>query len=1555
MTTIGERYENGVWVQGTPIGQPANSVITGSVGHQGERNGVMPQSEASQAASLPVAYGTVKLPTLQIERFAASTLPCTPWASNSTVYQVGDLVHGSDGSVWRAWRAGMGNVQPSGGQVEPFFPQPPEYGSSPYANWQFISENDALSYPLWAPGATYSVYDRVWSGPLTGGHGDNECYECTTAGTSSSQAGPAGHGASITDNEVVWKWIGSWPQPTYAHTFASAVCEGPVTKITQLWLDTEVLSTPNGTGHLARGIWAGLGGPGQTLPGVFDSTGYPGTACIYSSTFYGGSSKELPAMAVEVQTAATQDLNPADIIAAMLSRSRVGVSWNGSYTADHTAGGYWTYCDQNDLNLSYALTSQTSVLNAIKDLLGLTNSDAVYSNGQLKIVPLDDTATGSFSPSSVAAYDLGSVDFLDVSKPVRHTRRPDEDCYAVWPVSYADRGSGYANVTVEDPYMPGIIDGDGSGQRAGVLSSAAVCPDGKIALRQSRILAQRSMHVRNEFSFRLSWRYALLEPTDIVTITEPGLGLELYPVRVTRVDEAEDGIDVTAEDYPGGISHATAYTPQVGDGYSPQTTKTIASLPSTVNGVGMSVSSHFIGPAHVNHAEGRDNILDNGEFSITSSPFTAGQCEPDSWRATDTGSPDFRSYWNHGVSLETSGVMSGDACIKFSNPDITYDYLRNEAYEITHHTGLGLWSDYTPCSEFRTYRLAFVLKNGTGWLPSIYLEFLNQSKTRISMTTRLGGSGSEVWESSDDSGALYGVFKAPTGACWLRVHVHGSQGSFPITGTPGYIDAVTVTRVQANAVTSGVNASKQLVVSKSLSSTTTATTDLVNISRVDTTSPDFSIDENGLVGMPSGATLGGTMQVLGENGLLFVKRENTNNILAELVPHDCKAFDLTPTPGRIPGVMPDGYLPPATFGTPNPSKSHEVWVTIGQAGTTTDPYMIGVPGRMVFFNHSQWMLGRIFDGEGHCIHVPSNNSCYPFFIDFTEGLIGASGIVEGKVVTGVVHGTGDTAATYIESSALAIADIVAKDSNGIVTIAGSTARSTLRVGQFGVQAFGANNAWWGDNIDFDGAKFVRRYDGAAVWNYALAGEFLVKVAPPGYAGTEIIDGGITAFEVTNAGKARFPQHTAIAYLGTTADGELKAAAAPLTPPTGTGWVHVTGGAVDEAASTPSKSDVGLGNVTNDAQAKAGAATASGLTMATARLLGRTTAAAGAVEEISVGSGLSLTGGSLSCTVAGGMTNPMTAPYSLIRGGTAGVPVALAGNATSPVLFLSSSGNGSAPTAMGWSAVTRLEAGMSQSNTAITSSNRAVDAASLSTTGGASKILATDASGNTVITGVVSVGANGAVSSSFGGQVWASTPSGTAASIGAYQAGRGVAVMGVLAGSSVVRFANANADGTLANALGIDISTNGVPQIAALTASRGLATGPGCELVSLPLPTETQLGSDVTINDNNAYHNCASVTGLVAGTYEFIVNCGIGNGAATAQMFTVILYDATAGAQVGVACVKTIAAGDSDYFGISTLKTLTATSTVTIRAKASIGSAYTVVGNASTSLIVRRIS
>jgi hypothetical protein len=57
-------------------------------------------------------------------------------------------------------------------------------------------------------------------------------------------------------------------------------------------------------------------------------------------------------------------------------------------------------------------------------------------------------------------------------------------------------------------------------------------------------------------------------------------------------------------------------------------------------------------------------------------------------------------------------------------------------------------------------------------------------------------------------------------------------------------------------------------------------------------------------------------------------------------------------------------------------------------------------------------------------------------------------------------------------------------------------------------------------------------------------------------------------------------------------------------------------------------------------AGSGAITGSGLTMATARLLGRSTASTGAVEEITVGTGLSLSSGTLSATASGSGTKTL---------------------------------------------------------------------------------------------------------------------------------------------------------------------------------------------------------------------------------------------------------------------------------------------------------------------------
>jgi hypothetical protein len=64
---------------------------------------------------------------------------------------------------------------------------------------------------------------------------------------------------------------------------------------------------------------------------------------------------------------------------------------------------------------------------------------------------------------------------------------------------------------------------------------------------------------------------------------------------------------------------------------------------------------------------------------------------------------------------------------------------------------------------------------------------------------------------------------------------------------------------------------------------------------------------------------------------------------------------------------------------------------------------------------------------------------------------------------------------------------------------------------------------------------------------------------------------------------------------------------------GTNWVAESGATARTSLGTPATGDV----------------TASGLTMNTARLLGRTTASAGAIEELTAGTGLTLSGGDLS--------------------------------------------------------------------------------------------------------------------------------------------------------------------------------------------------------------------------------------------------------------------------------------------------------------------------------------
>jgi hypothetical protein len=114
----------------------------------------------------------------------------------------------------------------------------------------------------------------------------------------------------------------------------------------------------------------------------------------------------------------------------------------------------------------------------------------------------------------------------------------------------------------------------------------------------------------------------------------------------------------------------------------------------------------------------------------------------------------------------------------------------------------------------------------------------------------------------------------------------------------------------------------------------------------------------------------------------------------------------------------------------------------------------------------------------------------------------------------------------------------------------------------------------------------------------------------------------------------------VQFGGLIVTGDAYAGSLEITPIEGDGVaLTALGFEFTGAAAATTRTNLGLGTAAVEATtafAASGSITSSGLTQATARILGRTTASTGAVEEITIGSGLSLSAGELSSTVSAGI-------------------------------------------------------------------------------------------------------------------------------------------------------------------------------------------------------------------------------------------------------------------------------------------------------------------------------
>lgn len=364
---------------------------------------------------------------------------------------------------------------------------------------------------------------------------------------------------------------------TYEAAVMMALCEGEIKGIGRIWRDKEKFESLSQLRlNLAKGgdeqqTWTHLQQPKHQAQAI----NYSGTAYIYSPNYELTKSAQIYSHNFEVigkmgYSSSIPDANPSEIIRDMLTNQNYGCGFPVENLGDTSV--YGVYCRAAGIFLSPVYSEQTEAQQNISELLEQTNSAAVFSQGRLKIVPYGDVKLSGngavYVPNLTPVYDLTDDDFIvsGAEDPLRVERKTNADAYNQIQVEYLDRANDY-NIAVSEVKDQANIEQYGLRPKDAVKMHG-IC-DAKVANHVAQLLLQRALYVRNEYEFKLGWKYCLLEPMDLVTLTDEGLGLDKTPVRIIEIEEDEEGVlTVKAEDFPMGAATATAYPTQPSLGYS---------------------------------------------------------------------------------------------------------------------------------------------------------------------------------------------------------------------------------------------------------------------------------------------------------------------------------------------------------------------------------------------------------------------------------------------------------------------------------------------------------------------------------------------------------------------------------------------------------------------------------------------------------------------------------------------------------------------------------------------------------------------------------------------------------------------------------------------------------------------------------------------------------------------------------------------------------------------------------------------------------------------------
>jgi len=397
----------------------------------------------------------------------------------------------------------------------------------------------------------------------------------------------------------------------YYATFIGALCEGEITDLPAMFENQNVYTV--GTLPAGKSITAFLGSSGQSA-WTYVQTKWPEDSFTYLYTAYVAfedyeldPSGTIPQInfIISAPYAATCPLNryiapdtsewmfdadPALCVFDFLTNWRYGTTFPISYVDQTTlftsADGFdpligdaalSTYCQATGFGWSLCLNNAEPASSILDRWMKNLVVAPVWTGDKLKFIPYCDSLSTAnpgwddrvgidkkyFKPNISPLFNLNDGDFIQSEgedDPITFSRIDPIDAKNVVRTSFRDRYNYFNDVPSEakDELAVELF-----GPRTERMGPADEFTHSAYGAMSAHMQLMRNMSVRNLATFRLPPQWCILEPMDVVTLTEEILGLDQFPVRIRDIEEDEKGVlTITAEEFNAASMQPLVYGQQ---------------------------------------------------------------------------------------------------------------------------------------------------------------------------------------------------------------------------------------------------------------------------------------------------------------------------------------------------------------------------------------------------------------------------------------------------------------------------------------------------------------------------------------------------------------------------------------------------------------------------------------------------------------------------------------------------------------------------------------------------------------------------------------------------------------------------------------------------------------------------------------------------------------------------------------------------------------------------------------------------------------------------------